>query len=883
MRSLVKSIADKPLSRRSFLKGSAAALASIAAVGAAGCSSDTSLAESASSAAQAGTKASGSEEGAGHVLDLSDPDQGGTWVTAACWHNCGGRCLNKALVVDGVVVRQKTDDTHEDTPDYPQQRACVRGRSQRKQVFAADRIKHPMKRKHWEPLTGGDKSLRGQDEWEVITWDEALDYVAAELKHARETYGNSSIFSEGNEIGRMLNVFGGYTSRWGTGSYGSWALTPMKVGFDRETTGINDRLDLRNCETVIMIGMNPGWSSAGNPIYHWMQVKKAGAKFIAIDPYYNESYAVLEAEWIPCNPSQDTALLLGVAYELIEKDTLDHDFLDRCCLGFDADHMPEGEDPQGNFKDYVLGTYDGIPKTPEWASEHCGTDPEAIRHIAEELNPGKKVAFLSGWAPGRTQNSDNYAQIVMTIGAMTGHIGKSGHTCGVSCHNGAANGGGNLVKAGGAGTNSVEVKGTDCINDTQLWSAIVDGKYNFTGVAPNGNMSSEAGEERDIDIHVIYHAGRALLQTRDAMTKGIEAHRKVDFAVAHAQFLTTSAKYCDIILPLDTYWEREGGFLTGNREILIFYSKVIEPLYEGHSDQWIAKELAKRLGLDEKEVYDISEKQQLFNQICGAQVLEEDGKTWAPLVTITEDDIKEWECEGEPQEGKISLKEFKEKGIYQVERKEGDHYGYIAYEEFVKDPEANPVATSTTGKMEIFSRTLADTINNMGYSKIEPIPTHIEPVEGYEHTFQNFEKKEKGEYPYQVVNPHYLRRSHSVFDNVTWLREAWRNPVYLNREDAKTEGIEDDDTVLLTSKHGKVLRTACLTDRFKPGVVGLPHGAWPDMDEEKQIDKGGADNILCGPISTGQGTSGWNSCLVKLEKYEEELVPDAEKPMPVFE
>ena len=53
----------------------------------------------------------------------------GQWITAACWHNCGGRCLLKAYVVDGVVQRLKTDDTHPDSPDFPQQRACQRGRS----------------------------------------------------------------------------------------------------------------------------------------------------------------------------------------------------------------------------------------------------------------------------------------------------------------------------------------------------------------------------------------------------------------------------------------------------------------------------------------------------------------------------------------------------------------------------------------------------------------------------------------------------------------------------------------------------------------------------------------------------------------------------------
>ena len=60
------------------------------------------------------------------------PAAKGQWKPVACWHNCGGRCVNKALVADGVVVRQKTDDVVADSPDFPQQRGCLRGRSQRK-------------------------------------------------------------------------------------------------------------------------------------------------------------------------------------------------------------------------------------------------------------------------------------------------------------------------------------------------------------------------------------------------------------------------------------------------------------------------------------------------------------------------------------------------------------------------------------------------------------------------------------------------------------------------------------------------------------------------------------------------------------------------------
>lgn len=152
----------------------------------------------------------------------ASPDKVGVWKPAACWHNCGGRCLNKALVVGGVVERQKTDDTHTDSPNNPQQRGCLRGRSQRKQVFGLDRVRYPMKRKNWAP-GGGDKSLRGRDQWVRISWDEALDIVASETKRIKEKYGNESIWLTGGNGTHYLNVYanyGGYTSDWGTTSWG---------------------------------------------------------------------------------------------------------------------------------------------------------------------------------------------------------------------------------------------------------------------------------------------------------------------------------------------------------------------------------------------------------------------------------------------------------------------------------------------------------------------------------------------------------------------------------------------------------------------------------------------------------------------------------------
>ncbi len=134
------------------------------------------------------------EKATDEQLDAMDLD-GGEWRTAGCWMTCHCGCINKAYVVDGLVVRQKTDDSHPDTDDFPQQRSCVKGHSLRQLVCGADRLRYPMKRKHWEPGGTGDNTLRGRDVWERISWGEALDYIAGEFTRIRSTYGDLSIAS----------------------------------------------------------------------------------------------------------------------------------------------------------------------------------------------------------------------------------------------------------------------------------------------------------------------------------------------------------------------------------------------------------------------------------------------------------------------------------------------------------------------------------------------------------------------------------------------------------------------------------------------------------------------------------------------------------------
>ena len=121
-------LAHSQVSRRDFLKGSAAATAAVAGLSLAGCQNVADTTTEADKTTNAPETTPAESVGIEHS-PIVDIEEGGKWISAACWHNCGGRCMNKVMVKDGVVVRQKTDDTHEDSFDYPQQRGCVRGKA----------------------------------------------------------------------------------------------------------------------------------------------------------------------------------------------------------------------------------------------------------------------------------------------------------------------------------------------------------------------------------------------------------------------------------------------------------------------------------------------------------------------------------------------------------------------------------------------------------------------------------------------------------------------------------------------------------------------------------------------------------------------------------
>ena len=245
--ALVQDALKSGLSRRKFLAGS------VAAVGAA-------------SLGLSAVSGSADNNLRMALADEMKADEEGEWHSAACWHNCGGKCLVRVCTKDGVIVRQGTDDINTDDEINRQQRACLRGWSQQYQARGLDRLKYPMKRKNWSP-EDPHAELRGIDEWERISWDEAAQYIHDEVERINGEFGDNSILALGGGMTGLLNKLNiNYLSSWTTSSWGSW-FAPGVLGWGdgcNDYTVNNDRLDMLNCDYVVAFGYNPAWAALGN-------------------------------------------------------------------------------------------------------------------------------------------------------------------------------------------------------------------------------------------------------------------------------------------------------------------------------------------------------------------------------------------------------------------------------------------------------------------------------------------------------------------------------------------------------------------------------------------------------------------------------------------
>lgn len=737
-------------------------------------------------------------------------------IPTTCNSHCGGACPIWVHTQGGVIRR--ISSAAEGTQEA---RACVRGRAYRQRVYAPDRLLYPLRR----------VGARGGGKFERISWDAALDQVAAEISRVTREFGPQAIIflcSSGDIswlhnpglIDKLLIKHGGYTGAWGQASAEA-AWFAMMANYGTAFTG-NTRDDLLRSRLIILWGWNPAVSVRfGNDPEYLRQARDAGIKIVCVDPRYTDSAATLADEWIPIRPGTDTAMLLAMAYVIIRDELQDAAYLAAYSVGFDA------------FRDYVTGREDGLPKTPQWAAGITGVPAATIEKLALDYATLKPAALVDGFAPGRTANGEQFHRSVMTLAAMTGNIGVPGGNAG-----GSAFGGGfpRLPHLGPRVSERIsdQPNPVDASLPNRPGSVFYEELERYGGVTASyylGGPSSARVNRFQIadailrgraggypaDYKLLYLVNLNYLNQYANTTKIAEALKALDFLVVQEQFITATAKFADIILPTNTYLERN-DITRGTAFFYGYMNRVVAPAGESRSHYDISVALARRLG------------------VSGFEAKTED--EWLRDIVSTSGVITDYEA-------------FKQQGVHRVPR-DGP---YVSFEDQIQDITQNPFPTPT-GKIEIFSGRIAEMDNPM----LPPIPKYFAAAgDSIEDT--------AGEYPLRLVTTHYKLRAHTQYHNIPWLRETEIQAVTIHPRDAAARRIKNGELVRVFNAQGAMLIPARVSERIMPGVVDIPQGAWyqPDADG---VDRGGCANVLTLDKTSPCGSFVTNGIPVQIVRHE---------------
>ncbi len=711
-------------------------------------------------------------------------------------HNCGGRCLLAAHIKDGRIVRLDTDD-RPDSVAAPALRACPRGRAYLRRQYHPDRLQFPLKR------TGP----RGSGSFARISWDEAIEFVAQELTRIKQTYGNEALYipygtgsynqTNGPQTARRLfHLFGGCLGFYNNYSWAAISRATPTV-FGTEITG-NQRQDWLNTRYVLMWGWNPCEMRDGtNSEFFLKLARERGARIVCIDPRMTPSAIALADEWVPIRPGTDVAMMSAMAYVMLTEHLYDREFVRTHCSGFDGTQMPFGHEGEESFAEYILGTRDGIPKTPEWTERITAVPRATIARIAREYATTKPAMLYQGYGMQRRAYGEQAVRAGCVLAAITGNVGiPGGWASGMALQ---APDGGTKWTVFPAGPNPINAE-----IPTFLWTEAVT-----RGTEVSAAEGLRGVERLTTNIKLIYAvASNCLINQHSNINRTariLSDERLVECIIVQDNFLTPTARFADIVLPACTQfetWGIEDGWKYGDEVLLM--PKLVEPLGESKSDYRICAEIAQRLGVGD------------------AYTEGRDERGWT-----------EWALDlfrRERFRDLPSLDEFERsnRGVYAREV----HQPAIAFEDFRADPKAHPLSTPSR-KIEIFSQEIAQIGNP---TENPPVPKYLEE---WEHPFEGADAR----FPLQAIGHHTLHRVHSTHDNNDWLAEAFPQRLLVNPIDAHERGIASGDKVRIFNDRGATICTCMVSPRIMPGVVDLPEGAWWKPDAAG-TDQRGSVNVL---------------------------------------
>lgn len=726
-------------------------------------------------------------------------------VWGHCAVNCGSTCALQFHVRDDEIVYTESDNLGSAEFGDPQLRACLRGRSIRRWLSDPDRLKYPMRR-----VAG---TRRGEGQYEQISWEEALDTIAGEMKRIRETYGNEAMtihyasgITSGNvntsAVDRLMNLTGGYLNY-----YGSYSSAHIAAASTYTYGGGNygsTFTTLQNGQLVVLFGNSPSDTRMGGVghTYDFSVMRETkNLRVILIDYRLSETATAQNCEWIPIRPGTDGALVAGIAHVLITENLVDEDFLAKYCVGYDEDSLPESAVPNSSYKSYILGMgKDATAKTPAWAAKITQIPEKRIIDLAHEMAESDPVYICQGYGSQRHSNGEITARSIMVLPQLLGQIGRDGTNDGRREGNSA-------ISLGSlpAGDNPVKTR-----LPTFLWTEAIKNGEKLTSL----NAGVQGAEKLSSSIKFIWnYAGNTLTNQHSDINATHEILRDdslCEFIVTSELFMTDSAKYSDIILPDLTMQEQlslsKDGY-ADDAEALIFGQPVYAPKFERRGIYQVCSDLAERLGVSEAFTEGKSREDWTRELYEAAREKDPDLPTWEDGLAL---------------------------GVYKRKPKV-----IVSLKAFIDDPEAKPLPTES-GKIQIYSEKLAEFARTW---ELEPDEL-VSPIPEYDPGFESYLNLTE-EYPLIVTGFHYKGHTHSSYANNKVLEQAARHQLWINPIDAEPRGIKTGDQLRVFNARGEIRIEAKVTPRIIPGAVALPQGRWHNADMAgDKVDFGGCINTL---------------------------------------
>ncbi|MFN3614466.1 MAG: molybdopterin-dependent oxidoreductase [Rubrimonas sp.] len=515
-----------------------------------------------------------------------------------CTH-CSVGCTVTAEVQNGVWVGQE--------PSWasPINRGshCAKGAAVRELVHGDRRLKYPMKK-----VAG---------EWTRISWDQALDEIAAKLGEIRERSGADSVYwlgsakfsNEGAYLFRKLAAF------WGTNSVDHQArichsTTVAGVantwGYGAQTNSYND---IRNSKTIIFMGSN---AAEAHPVslQHVLSGKELNrANLFVFDPRFTRT-AAHATEYVRFRPGTDIPLIWGMLWHIFENGWEDREFIAQRVYGMDEVRAE-------------VAKWD-----PAAVERVTGVPGEQVRRAAEAFATVKPATFI--WCMGGTQHTVGTANVRAYCNLLlaTGNVGGEG--MGANIFRGHCN-------VQGATDFGLDVTNLPCYYGLaegawRHWARVWDVEYDWlqsrfdevpakdgreartrkqnmeTSGIPSTRwfdatlIDPEHIDQRDsIKAMMVFGHGGNTVPRQPEVKKGIEALELLVVADPHPTSFASLHDRPDntYLLPICTQFECSGSRTASNRSIQ-WGEKVVDPIFESSNDYWVIHQLAQRLGFADR-------------------------------------------------------------------------------------------------------------------------------------------------------------------------------------------------------------------------------------------------------------------------------------------